>query len=82
MGDNVYYTFGCPAKMSDSRLFTDWYPKDMLDSFYMNRLQASTEHDYRKKLQAQGIDLMKEQITYYLKNATCHCNQLSCRKQT
>lgn len=82
MGDNVYFSFGCPAKMSDSRLFTDWHPKAMLDAFYMERFQAGNEHEYRKKLQSSGLSIMKENIDYYMNHATCQCKEVSCRKPT
>ena len=72
MGDNIFFSMGCPAKMSDSRLLTNWNQRDTVDAFYMQSLKAKDEHDYRKKLQKEGLELMKQTVAYYVSNATCN----------
>jgi len=71
MGDNIYFTAGCPAKMEDARLLTDWTPRDTLEKIFVSELKATNEHDYRKKLQAQGLDILNQRATHYMNESIC-----------
>lgn len=77
--DNVYYDKGCPAKMQDGREFTDHHTHDMLDKFYSQNLNASSEHDYRRKLQSNGLNIIKQNLGFYL-SKTCDCGGWSCTR--
>lgn len=52
--------------MEDSRLLTDWTPRDTLEKMYITELKAVNEHDYRKKLQEQGLDIVNQRATFYM----------------
>lgn len=64
--------------MSDGRQFTDWNPRRSQDAFFMEKLQVTSEHDYRKQLQQNGTAYLKNEIRYFLNNATCQCGGNSC----
>ena len=77
--DNVFYSKGCPAKgMGGGRNFTDWNPHGGQDIYFMEKLGAATEHDYRKKLQQNGDDIIKKATLYFMSTSTCQCNGVSC----
>ena len=79
--DNVYYDQNCPARMQDGRQFTDYNTNDVLDKFYDTNLLSVTEHDYRKKLQAGGEGLIRQNLNFYLAK-TCDCGGWSCTRKS
>lgn len=79
MADNAFFSQGCPPRMSDGRLFTDWNPRSAQDAVMMQHLGEASEHAYRKRLQGMGEDIIKANTDYFLKNATCECNGRSCK---
>lgn len=77
--DNVYFDKGCPAKMQDGRQFTDYHTNKFLDNFYLSSLSATSEHDYRRKLQSNGLNIIRENLELYL-SKTCDCSGRSCTR--
>lgn len=76
--DNVFYSKGCPAKMSDGRQYTDWNPHGGQDLFFMEKMNVKSEHEYRRKLQENAEEFIRKQTIYFVNNSTCKCNERSC----
>jgi len=78
MGDNIYYKFNCPAKMSDGRFLTEYHHHDIVENFYQSILQSKNEHDYRRLLQANGVNISQGTLLYQTKTNTCNCGYKPC----
>lgn len=78
MSDNIYFKSNCPAKMSDGRLITDYHHREVTEDFYKSVLQARNEHDYRRKLQSNGENIIQGTLYYQMKKNTCDCGSKPC----
>jgi hypothetical protein len=77
--DNLFFKSNCPPKMQDSRFITDYNPSDTLEDFYQSVLKTNTEHDYRKKLQENGENIITGTLVYQMKNNLCNCEGHTCK---
>lgn len=73
MSDNVFSSKGCPAKMSDSRQFTDWSTRSLPDLQLMKTMGVASEHTYRQRLQEEGQKIIEGTAQYFVQTATCKC---------
>lgn len=70
--DNVYH--GCPAKMSDGRIFTYWNSSNELTNraYQLNNIKSSNEG--RSFLQNNAIAIMNNDRNYHKQNNSCSPN--------
>lgn len=66
---------GCPAKMSDGRLFTDYRTATRREEYvkYINNFVRDDE--YRLFLQTNGEKIMDKEWNYNKKNRSCWVNE-------
>ena len=76
--DNVYFKYGCPAKTGNERNLTDYHSRVVVDEYYRSTLKSVNEHDYRKKLQASGTQIIEGAFKNLINVATCKCNGVPC----
>lgn len=77
--DNIFFDKKCPAKMNNERNLRDYHTKSVLNEYYKSVLEATNEHDYRKKLQKQGTKIIEGNMSYLLNNAQCRCDGVPCK---
>jgi hypothetical protein len=76
--DNIYYAFKCPARVGNERNLTDYHTRVVLDDYYRAVLKTTDEHDYRRKLQKSGENIIDGSLQYLVENAQCRCNNKPC----
>lgn len=74
--DTQYWEFGCPALMSDGRLYTSHVSNqtltDAMKRAYGFDVCKFDNNDWRRFLQQNATAIMQRQNAYYTKNYRCH----------
>nr|QFG73577.1 MAG: hypothetical protein [Megaviridae environmental sample] len=70
---------GCPLMMDDGRFVTDFSPNEQINDFYKGVFNATSESDYRQKLQDNGLEIMKGNMLYHQQNNLCECQGEPCK---
>ena len=65
MGDNRYWSNGCPPLMSDGRFITNHVRYNVFDQFIRNMNEISNNHDYRHFLQNNGDTILNKEIILF-----------------
>lgn len=65
---------GCPALMSDGRLFTDYRPVNKREQYIKSINGIVREDDYRMFLQNKGKEIMNREWNYHVENTKCTAN--------
>ena len=79
--DNLFYNNNCPAKMSDGRIFSDHQSSFVREKHMSNILETQNNHEYRKKLQENGLKIMESNINYNM-SKLCQCYDRTCNNST
>ncbi len=66
------YWAGCPAKMSDGRLFTDHRPRGRVEHDMQTALGIPPQNDFRLYLQSNAGKLRENGYRHLQKYAGCH----------
>ena len=69
--DNRYYSYGCPALMSDGRFLTSYVDSDIYNQYIRNINNIKTSCQYRHFLQNHGDDILNKEREYLIRNNTC-----------
>ena len=62
---------GCPAKMPDARIFTDYRPSCIVNELMQKQNSSLNSYDYRQYLIRNGTNLMKMNNDYISSKNTC-----------
>ena len=63
--------FGCPARISDGRTFTDYRPRCVINEEIKGVNHLSNSYDYRQFLIHNAKNLMKSNYEYAMKKVSC-----------
>jgi hypothetical protein len=83
--------FGCPARISDGRTFTDYRPRCMVNEDIKRVNNLTNSYDYRQFMIHNAANLMKSNFEYAIQKASCQpCmdaspalnTQINCRVDT
>ena len=77
--DNRYFTVGCPAKMSDGRILTDYQTGSVRNEFFSSIVQPKDEYEYKDIIQRNGENIIRETMNMLVKKNTCKCNTIDCQ---
>lgn len=70
--DNIYFNNKCPARMNDSRIFTNYMPnKKTLD--YINKINCLTDHNStRYFLQSNAETIINNELNFFMNEKKCN----------
>jgi hypothetical protein len=69
--DNRWFKQGCPALMSDGRLFTSYVDSDVVEQFIRKGNNINNSHEYREFLQKNASTLINRERAFYMSQAVC-----------
>lgn len=70
---------GCPAQMSDKRLFTNYLENIRLNQMIKQNNGIYNNHDYRLWLQKNALTLMKNELSFNEHHKKCNFTRI-CNK--
>ena len=89
--DNRFWAYGCPAKMADGRFTTNFVNPRVFNEKIREINKIKTACEYRKFLQKNGLEIMKNEKNFLKDNWVCQvrccgqipmtCNEDKCQER-
>lgn len=70
--NNKYYFQRCPALVNNNRNFTSFVINSEMNREVKEKLKATDEHSYRKLLQQNAVQIIKDNEKEYKNNFPCN----------
>jgi len=61
----------CPARMSDARIFTNWWSSGKTNQYIMHLNNIADPNDYRMFLQKNAVQIMENEKSYLESHKKC-----------